>query len=167
MPTATLAVEWKREAAQPEELTKEKEQVVAWEDAVGRSSARAVRVAQRGLEAEIERSKQILTLQAELASGGTTVYSEDTLHRSIAFLVAHSEWLRRSCGLKLPTPAIGIGPNGSVDLYWKEPTRQLLINMPAKADELATFYGNYGIQKIRGSFDLRKLQYSIAAWLAM
>lgn len=167
MPTATLAVAWERDTMQPEELTEEKEHVVAWEDTAGTSASRAVKVTQRGLEAEIERSKQILASQAELASEGMTVYSMDTLNRSVAFLAEHNERLWRSCGLNLPIPTIGVGPNGSVDLYWKERTRQLLINIPANADELATFYGNEGIQKIRGSFDPKNWQYNIAAWLAM
>jgi hypothetical protein len=161
MPTATLAVEWKRETSQPKELTEEKEQIAAWRDDSGR-----VAKVDRGLESEIERAKEVLGLQHERSSGDA-LYSEDTLLRSIEFLTKQNEWLWRSCGLALPVPTIGVGPSGSVDLYWKQPTKQLLVNIPAEANALATFFGNSGIQKVRGSFDPKKLQYSIATWLTM
>ena len=77
-----------------------------------------------------------------------------------------AEGLWESWGMRLPVPRIGPGPEGSIDLHWKQPSWELLVNIPADANEMATFYGdNYGVQKIRGTLDPQKFNLGIAAWL--
>jgi hypothetical protein len=124
-------------------------------------------IERQGLEAEIERAKRILDLEDNWDGEGSPGYSEDTFHRAIAFLTTHAKWLWESCRVRLPVPRIGPGPDGTIDLHWKQPSWELLVNIPADANEPATFYGdNYGAQKIRGSLDPRNFfNLGIAAWL--
>jgi hypothetical protein len=93
-------------------------------------------------------------------------FSSEALIRAKAFLLAQSEQFRKICGYFPPTPRIGPGPNGSIDLYWKEKDWELLINIPAESGKMATFYGDdYGAQKIKGSFDPSSFNYGIIPWL--
>ncbi|MBI3896513.1 MAG: hypothetical protein HY313_11345 [Acidobacteria bacterium] len=118
------------------------------------------------LKAEIEQAKRILELKDDWDGEGSAGYSEDTLNRAITFLITHAQWLWESCGISLPVPKIGPGPDGSIDIHWKQPSWELLVNIPADADEAATFYGdNYGAHKIRGSLDARNFNLGIATWL--
>jgi hypothetical protein len=93
-------------------------------------------------------------------------FSSDTLLRARNFLLTQSKQSRQICGYFPPAPRIGPGPNGSVDLYWKERDWELLINIPADSEKLATFYGDdYGSQRIKGSFDPDSFHYGIIPWL--
>ena len=119
-----------------------------------------------GLKAEIEQAKRILELEDDWDGEGSPGYSEDTFNRAVAFLTTHAEWLWESCSKRSPAPRIGPGPDGSIDLHWKQPSWELLVNIPADANEMATFYGdNYEAQKIRGSLDPKNFNLGIATWL--
>jgi hypothetical protein len=39
-------------------------------------------------------------------------------------------------------PKILPGPHGSIDLHWKMPKRELLINIPANPEEPGSYYGD-------------------------
>ena len=120
----------------------------------------------KGLKAEIERAKRILELEDDWDGEGSSGYSEDTFNRAVAFLTTHAEGFWESCGIRLPIPRIGPGPDGSIDLHWKLPSRELLVNIPADANEVPTFYGdNYGALKNRGTLEPRKFNAEIVPWL--
>jgi|SRR5690242_3247331 len=58
------------------------------------------------------------------------------------------------------------GPDGSVDVHWKNPARELLINIPADLNEPASFYGDdYGKFSIKGKMDTSSLHPSVLMWL--
>jgi len=152
----------------PEELAEPELDATNWEETSSQFSSRAESVAREELEAEIERLIQTLNLQHVWDSEGGNAYTEDTLNRTIAFLMVQSDWLWDVYGVKAPVPMIGPGPNGTIDLYWKQPAWELLINIPAGSSEPATFYGhNYGSQKIKGSFDPDKVTGGIIEWLML
>jgi hypothetical protein len=115
------------------------------------------------LRAEIERAEQIMVGTNWEEEG--QLYVKTTLDRAVAFLKMHSDFLK-PYQLQLPVPHIGAGPGGSVDLHWKREKWELLVNIPASPDELASFYGdNYGAQKIKGSVDPGTFNFGIATWL--
>jgi hypothetical protein len=120
----------------------------------------------RELKAEIEHAKTILTLTDDWDEEGSRAYSKNTLARAVDFLAAHSAKgydLRSSYP---PAPSIGPGPNGSIDLHWKQKTWELLVNIPADDGQMAVFYGDdYGAAKIRGSFDPKTVNLGIVNWL--
>jgi hypothetical protein len=159
MATAMFAIDAKAEqdSSEPEE--------VAWED-TPQGSSRLLETQRKSIETEIEHARRILH-QREV-EGEKDLYSEETLDRAVAFLKTHIERVWRSYGTKAPIPTIGSGPRGSVDLYWKRPSFELLVNIPASADDLGTFYGrDKNQQTVKGSFDPKQLTLSIATWLMM
>ncbi len=147
MPTSGGVLEWKRET----------ESVQKWERKEDED---------RDLKAEIEQAKKILELKHGWDDDSGSPVSKDTLDRAIAFLTMHSEQIKKNYNLQLPVPQIGAGPKGSIDLHWKRSAWELLINIPANANEMAVFYGdNYGAQKIKGSVDPRIFNLGLASWL--
>ncbi len=167
MPTAEMAREWEKETVQAEEWTEPKAQPTSWSwgQLAPKAGLGTVHVDRR-LKEEIEHAKRILTLEEDWDGEGSPVYSEGTLNRAIAFLMMHLEQLWRQFGVCPPIPKIGPGPDGSVDLHWREPSWELLVNIPADTNELAAFYGdNYGAQKIKGSLESQKFNLGIAEWL--
>jgi hypothetical protein len=127
----------------------------------------------QGANLLIERHRQRLQAQIEHAKGIldeeiTAPYSDETLDRATSFIKTHIEKLWETYGAMVPIPMIGPGPDGSVDLYWKQSSWQLLVNIPALKDKYATFYrDDYGQEKTKGSFDPTEFSYGIAAWLMM
>jgi hypothetical protein len=116
------------------------------------------------LRTEITRAEKLVgTLDSEEES---LAYSRETLNLAIVFLRVQSSQFRKMYSFCPPVPQIGPGPNGSVDLHWKQDNWELLINIPSDKSEQASFYGDdYGTQRIRGTLHPRKINYGIIAWL--
>jgi hypothetical protein len=136
------------------------------QEEIPQSSATLLLIARREeLEAEIEQAKALVNdgpfVDEEIGS-----YSSQTLQRAIEFLKTHIEWVWRKRGKNAPLPTIGPGPDRSIDLYWKEQSWKLLVNIPAGDEALATFYGDdYGTQTTKGSVHPKELSLAIVAWL--
>lgn len=67
----------------------------------------------------------------------------------------------------VPACRIGGGPAGSIDLHWRLPDRELLLNIDADQPAVATFYGDDGTgsQQIKGSLDPAVPAEWLIAWL--
>src|SRR5579864_3468702 len=127
MPTAELVRAWDREKWEaqrwPQDVTKSDEEVC---DA-GREPCE-----NETLNKEIERARRtILVLTDDWDGDGGKAYLEETFERAVTFLKAHSDYLLASERVEMPTPSIGPGPDGSIDLHWKRPYWELLVNIPA------------------------------------
>ena len=145
MPTAETA-RWERETAPVEK----------WQQHEG----------DRELKAEIEHAKAMFGAGDDLDLEGSPVYSKNTLDRALAFVSSHSAKGHALCSAYPPAPKIGPGPDGSIDLHWKQKTWELLVNIPADDSQMAVFYGDdYGAAKIKGSFDPKTVNLGIVAWL--
>src|SRR5687767_14562111 len=104
------------------------------------------------LEAEIEQAKSHRAASRLDGQGG--LYSDETLRRAVVFVRRHIEWLWQSCGVRASIPTIGPGPDESADLYWRQPSWRLLVNIPASAGVAITYYGSdSSSKKIKGSVD--------------
>jgi hypothetical protein len=122
--------------------------------------------ASKGLEAEIKQAQRIVELRDDWDGEGSAGYSQATIDRAVGFLTRHVRGLWESYGIECPIPRIGPGPEGSIDIHWKQPSWELLVNIAADEHAMAAFYGdNYGVQRIRGSFDPTKFNLGIAEWL--
>ena len=162
MPTAQV-LEWKTEDDEVELPPKWSETKDA---PATQSKFRTESSSNIALKAEIEQAKRILELEDDWDGEGSLGYSEDTFNRAIEFLTTHVERLWDTHRIRLPIPRIGPGPDGSIDLHWKQPSWELLVNIPAAANERATFYGdNYEAHEIRGSLDPKNFNLGIATWL--
>jgi hypothetical protein len=120
----------------------------------------------RALSVEFSHVENIFKHPGDEHDEDSPGFSESTLIRAKAFLLAQSKQFRKICGYFPPAPRIGPGPNESIDLYWKKQDWELLVNIPAESSRMATFYGDdYGSQKIKGSFNPNSFHYGIVPWL--
>jgi len=170
MPTAQAAPEWTTEIIQLEEWDRLDDQTVNWTqppveipEPICIDRLQAVSLS---LEATLKQAMKIAQLKDDWDGEGSPAYSPITVERAVTFLASYAREMWVAHGIEPPIPRIGPGPDGSVDIHWKEQTWELLVNLPADEREMAVFYGdNYGAQKIRGSLDPRKFNLGIAEWL--
>jgi hypothetical protein len=121
----------------------------------------------RELKTEIEQANdRLLKLANDWDEEASLGCSKDAFDRAVFFLTTHSAKGRDLCGSYPPAPKIGPGPDGSIDLHWRQKTWELLVNVPADPNQMAVFYGDdYGTAKIKGSFDPKTVNLGIVAWL--
>jgi hypothetical protein len=63
-------------------------------------------------------------------------------------------------------PTVSPGPAGSIDIHWKTPKKELLINIPSDSKSPARFYGDdYGQLCIEGTLIGGRLNALILIWL--
>lgn len=113
----------------------------------------------------IDLSRGILALQPDPDAGITERYTEDTRDRAVEFLVRHALWLWHENHVAIPVPAIGPGPNGSIDIHWKSARYDLLVNIRRDASEPAAFYGD-DLDKIsiKGTLDPSAYNRGLLIW---
>src|SRR2546428_6140624 len=90
----------------------------------------------------IETSRWILGLENDWDDEGSPQVLETTWQRASDFLARQANVARKGLGKELPVPKILPGPDGSIDLHWKRPDFELILNVPADAAKSATFYGD-------------------------
>ncbi len=106
------------------------------------------------LDRAIQKSRYMLDFPDNWDEEGSPAYSVNTWNIAVFFISNYAAWVLDTFKIVIPTPKILHGPNGSIDLFWKQDHFNLLINIPASKDENATFYGDdYGTQKVEGSFN--------------
>jgi hypothetical protein len=111
-------------------------------------------------------NRRILQLKENWDNEGSKGYKEDTINRASLFLrkLAESVYINLEKGIDLPK--IRPGPQGSVDLYWKEDKYELLVNISEDPNEPADVYGdNYGGLILKGTFELNDLIDVLTIWL--
>lgn len=113
------------------------------------------------LEAELKRVEGRLETADE---EGLPLYSSQAFNRARTFLTDQTRRAMKMYKSFLPVPEIGPGPDRSIDLHWKTPRRELLINI--SPDKPAVYYGDdYGVRKIKGSLDPATWDLGIILWL--
>ena len=119
------------------------------------------------LQTEIESAQEKLTALADNWDGeGSAGYKRETLNNAEEFLMSQDRLLRETWKMSLPVPQINPGPDGSIDLFWNPPTWELLVNVPARANEAASFYGeDHTGHNIKGSFDTSEFNLGLITWL--
>lgn len=98
---------------------------------------------------------------------GSPAYKEETWRRAIGLVsdcAAEAELLLQR---ELPVPRILNGPEGSIDLHWRTPNRELLLNVPADSSELLTYYGDNreGGEHVEGSIRPPFVRKWLLMWL--
>ena len=99
---------------------------------------------------------------------GSLGYDESTWRRAIelAIEIAHRFWRNRWD--RPLTPMIMKGPEGSIDLLWQTPRRELLLNVSTDVEEPATFYGHdRAVQRrtVEGKLDPAERNEWLLVWL--
>lgn len=92
--------------------------------------------------------------------------SGETLSRASKFLISYAAEMLNKYQVAIPAPRILPGPNGTIDLHWKTPQKELLINIPSNDEAVVSFYGDdYGQMCIKGTLPLSAPGYGIMLWL--
>jgi hypothetical protein len=94
------------------------------------------------LREALDNAREILKLKNDWDDAGSVGYSESTWNRVQGFLMRNALKLWRSHQTCFAAPKIMPGPEGSFDLHWKTKDRELLINVPAHAEESIAYYGD-------------------------
>jgi len=116
---------------------------------------------------EIKNSEtRILSLEDNWDKEGSKAYKKESFDRAVTFLEQLYQKLIYEHDLRIQIPAIGPGPEGSIDIHWKTNKFELLLNIPEDYQELAGFYGDdYDKESIEGNLNLTSLQDVLVRWL--
>ena len=111
----------------------------------------------------------MLDLADDWDGEGSPGYEETTWQRAVDFLVRNAARLYAEYGVLIEGPKIRKGPRGSIDLHWRTPTRELLLNVPADVDALADYYGDDGAggHVIKGTLNPTEENAWLLMWLAV
>lgn len=115
----------------------------------------------------MQESQSILALDDDWDGEGSPRVSQDTWFAALSLLGTIAMRARQRLGLQLLVPRIDPGPNGSIDLHWCLPDRELLINIPADLDRAPSYYGDDIVRTatIEGTLSRFESNSWIAAWL--
>jgi hypothetical protein len=109
----------------------------------------------------------MLELEDDWDGEGSPGYEEATWQRAVDFLVGNASRLYDEYGVAIRSPRIRKGPRGSIDLHWRTPQRELLLNIPAESRVLADYYGDDGAggQQTKGTLNLERQGFDLMLWL--
>ena len=94
------------------------------------------------LDKILESSRRVLDLQHDWDGEGARPIAESTWRRAVDFLRRTADTLWSKHNLRMEGPSLVPLADGSLDLHWKLPNRELLVNIPATNEEWASFYGD-------------------------
>lgn len=104
---------------------------------------------------QIEVSKSLVKLPDNWDDEGSIGYKEETFLRAVGFLTKYALWIWNEKRILIDIPKILPAQKGSIDLFWKKRNYDLLINIPAQPNSVATFYGDdRKATKIEGEFPI-------------
>ena len=92
------------------------------------------------LRKAIEKSRSILEQKEDWDDAESV--SESTWNRAAQFLMRNALKLWRSHKTCFDPPKIRAVGDGTIDLHWKSPTRELLISVPTGSQEPIGYYGD-------------------------
>lgn len=120
----------------------------------------------QAIEGAIESSRDLIDIEDDWDGEGSPGYLEQTWRRAAQFVREYAAHLAADYGLKIPAPGILPGPDGSIDIHWESDSFELLVNIPADANERAEFYGDdHGSIYIKGNLDPSRVNQGLIEWL--
>lgn len=81
-------------------------------------------------------------LTAAVDEGGSPLCSIAAWERAAQFLTDHARWAWDTQGRRIELPEVLPGPEGSVDLHWRTPNCELLLNVPADSSKPIEYFGD-------------------------
>jgi len=116
----------------------------------------------------IGRSRSILKLGDDWDGERGEGYAESTWYRATNFLLTLANAALERFQAPFAVPRISPAERGSIDLFWKQPGTQLLINIPADVEEPATYYGETSEgNTISGIINTATQRSDLIAWLIL
>ena len=124
-------------------------------------NAKAKKIKQQ-YERVVDVSCALLDLPADWDGEGSPQVSKKAWRKATRFVLEAA----RSFTKPMPVPQISAGPEGSVDVHWRNSQRELLINFPADEKMPPNYYGdNYQNGKIKGTLELDEDNLWLLIWL--
>jgi hypothetical protein len=106
--------------------------------------------------------EKLLAFEGDPEDENFVPLSKETLERAVHFLIPYFSLFSVSDYSFKVLP----GPDGSIDILWKNSKRELLVNIPADKAEPASFYGDdFGRLSIKGKMETSSLHPSVLMWL--
>jgi hypothetical protein len=117
--------------------------------------------------AALDESRRILEWDDDWDGEGSPKYEETTWQRAADFLRSNALRLWEEYASSIEAPRVLPGPDGSIDIHWQTGDHELLVNIPADSDELATYYGDTPKgHVIKGKLDTSADNPWLLMWLA-
>jgi hypothetical protein len=119
---------------------------------------------QEEIDQLIESSRRILDLDEGWDGEGASPIAKSTWQRAAEFLRRNTSSMR---GLRIKKLSLAPLSDGSIDLHWKLPHRELLINISPTDDKWATYYGDnrLGWNTVQGKLNIEAPNYWLFVWL--
>lgn len=110
----------------------------------------------------IIKSKEILKLKNNWDEEGSVGYKKETLVQAIKFLMLYAECIKNERDIIIDAPKFLPSANGSIDLLWRNPNYDLIINIPSYPNKIAKFYGDDRKHtQINGKFEFNNFNQGI------
>ena len=115
-----------------------------------------------------EASRAMLDLPEDWDGEGSPGYEDATWQRAVDFLLSNALRVWTEHGIAVPSPKVRKGPLGSIDLHWRTPSRELLINVPADPEATVDYYGDDGAggHQVKGTVDPAREGQQLLLWLS-
>ncbi len=115
----------------------------------------------------IVRSRSMLELSDDWDDAGSPGYRPETWLRAVALLLGSALRLWDETGIAAVPAKVRKGPNGSIDLHWVRPQRELFVNVPVDPGAQGEFYGDDGEagHVVKGSLDADEEHAWLLMWL--
>jgi hypothetical protein len=110
----------------------------------------------------------MLALGDDWDGHGSPGHTETTWRRAAELVVEAATTHQRLRGGEPPIPIISKGDEGSIDIQWRTPSRNVLVNVPASTDEPVTFHADDDENPTRdfgGELTAGARQDQLARWL--
>lgn len=118
------------------------------------------------IEAAIQSSRKMLEWADDWDEEGSQKFEAATWKRAVHWLRATARAFHRLQGVWIEPPRILPGPEGSIDIHWKNAGRELLVNFPENAAEPVEYYGSGGASDvIKGKLDGAQASAWVLVWL--
>ena len=116
----------------------------------------------------IDEASYILDLEENWDDMGGCIYTKDTFQKACTFLLDFVKSTYDMCGIsKIPSPKILPGPDGNIDILWKNDKFKVLIEVYKDMD-IVKYYGeNIEGEEEEGTINLsvRKSLPSLIYWM--
>lgn len=91
----------------------------------------------------------VLSLPKDFDGDGSPSYERETVDKAVRYIQKMQELARTQRKILIENPRLLPGPNGSIDLHWKNEKYEILLNVP-KGDSPASYFMSHGSDEIRG-----------------
>jgi hypothetical protein len=122
---------------------------------------------ERGLDQALRKAHDLTKLADNWDDEGSPGYSPETWRRVKSFLLRQSSLATKVFRTDLPIPQINPADQGSIDVFWRLPKRQLLLNFPRETGSPITYHGRdeTGRNTITGRTEENDARQDLVAWL--